>query len=365
MSSVIITVVVVLGIIVAGGFLLYFMGDLFMSLSHKKKDEDAINKKQAEETEELKKRIDALEKSDELKKDPEVATILYNGAVVENYNPNEDEQEVEEEPEEQIEEPETVEEEAEEPVQEAEPAEETEEEEDDTADFIKQRRQELMERLARMQNVQEEEEEPEEEETVDLTEEQPEETTEQETTEVTNVEEQPTVPATTEETFEQAKTDANALANAMTLEELESKLAEEQDRLKANEKELRQCKKEFIPLRRIKRTLESDKKKLQRKEALVAKQKTVLYGVNNYADLDEEKAKKLAEDLDLYDGLKLSVQHCEEVMEKNEDRYPLLEKIFNLLTTQNAEIKEDIKNLQEAIDSLKADDSTDETADAE
>ena len=151
----------------------------------------------------------------------------------------------------------------------------------------------------------------------------------------------------------------------MTLEELESKLAEEQDRLKANEKELRQCKKEFIPLRRIKRTLESDKKKLQRKEALVAKQKTVLYGVNNYADLDEEKAKKLAEDLDLYDGLKLSVQHCEEVMEKNEDRYPLLEKIFNLLTTQNAEIKEDIKNLQEAIDSLKADDTTDETADAE
>ena len=365
MSSVIITVVVVLGIIVAGGFLLYFMGDLFMSLSHKKKDEDAINKKQAEETEELKKRIDALEKSDELKKDPEVATILYNGAVVENYNPNEDEQEVEEEPEEQIEEPETVEEEAEEPVQEAEPAEETEEEEDDTADFIKQRRQELMERLARMQNAQEEEEEPEEEETVDLTEEQPEETTEQETAEETNVEEQPAVPATTEETFEQAKTDANALANAMTLEELESKLAEEQDRLKANEKELRQCKKEFIPLRRIKRTLESDKKKLQRKEALVAKQKTVLYGVNNYADLDEEKAKKLAEDLDLYDGLKLSVQHCEEVMEKNEDRYPLLEKIFNLLTTQNAEIKEDIKNLQEAIDSLKADDTTDETADAE
>ena len=363
MSSVIITVVVVLGIIVAGGFLLYFMGDLFMSLSHKKKDEDAINKKQAEETEELKKRIDALEKSDELKKDPEVATILYNGAVVENYNPNEDEQEVEE-PEEQIEEFETVEEEAEEPVQEAEPAEETEEEEDDTADFIKQRRQELMERLARMQNAQEEEEEPEEEETVDLTEEQPEETTEQDTEE-TNVEEQPAVPATTEEAFEQAKTDVNALANAMTLEELESKLAEEQDRLKANEKELRQCKKEFIPLRRIKRTLESDKKKLQRKEALVAKQKTVLYGVNNYADLDEEKAKKLAEDLDLYDGLKLSVQHCEEVMEKNEDRYPLLEKIFNLLTTQNAEIKEDIKNLQEAIDSLKADDTTDETADAE
>ena len=81
---------------------------------------------------------------------------------------------------------------------------------------------------------------------------------------------------------------------------------------------------------------------------------------------DEEKAKKLAEDMDLYDGLKLSVQHCEEVMAKNEERYPLLEKIFNLLTSQNADIKEDIKAIQEAIDSLKSDDTnTDETADAE
>ena len=139
----------------------------------------------------------------------------------------------------------------------------------------------------------------------------------------------------------------------MSLEELEAKLAEEQERLKANEKELRQNKKEFIPLRRVKKTLESDEKKLRRKEALVAKQKVVLYGVNNYADIDEEKAKKLSEDLDLLDGLKLSVQHCEEVMSKNAERYPLLEKIFNLLSSQNAEIKENIKNLQEAIEKIK------------
>ena len=146
----------------------------------------------------------------------------------------------------------------------------------------------------------------------------------------------------------------------MSLEELESKLAEEQEKLKANEKELRQVKKEFIPLRRVKKTLESDEKKLRRKEALVAKQKVVLYGVNNYADIDEEKAKKLAEDLDLLDGLKLSVQHCEEVMEKNQERYPLLEKIFNLLSSQNTEIKEDIKKLQDAIAQLKdSDDNTD------
>ena len=143
----------------------------------------------------------------------------------------------------------------------------------------------------------------------------------------------------------------------MTLEELESSLADAQEKLKQNEKELRQCKKEFVPLRRVKKTLENDEKKLRRKEALVAKQKVVLYGVNNYADIDEEKAKKLAEDLDLLDGLKLSVQHCQEVMSKNKERYPLLEKIFNLLSSQNAEIKDEIKKLQDAISTLKGEDA--------
>ena len=372
MSSVIITVVVVLGIIVAGGFLLYFMSDLFISLAHKNRDESAISKKQQEETADLKKRVDALEKADQIKKDPEIATILYNGAndgvVVENYNP---EAEAAANAEEEIEETEEETEEipAEESAEELEETEETEEteEDDDTTDFIKQRRQELMERLARMQRAQEETEEVEEDDsTIDLTEEGEE--PESEESEETHVEETPAQDeikdAAKENVYEEVKSDSNALAATLPLEELEAKLAEEQERLKANEKELRKCKKEFIPLRRIKKTLDSDKKKLQRKEALVAKQKTVLYGVNNYADLDEEKAKKLAEDLDLYDGLKLSVQHCEEVMEKNADRYPLLEQIFNLLTSQNAEIKEDIKNLQEAIDSLKADDA-DDTADAE
>ena len=387
MSSVIITVVVVLGIIVAGGFLLYFMGDLFMSLSHKKKDENTIAKRQAEETKALEERINALEKAEEIKKDPEVATILYNGAVVEDYKPSE---EVEEETEEQPEEIEQLEEETEE-VEETQ--EESNEEEDDTTEFIRQRRMELMERLAKMQAQEEvEPAEEAEEDSVDLTEnneEEPaEETAEEETEEVQNEEteevSEEVAEEQTEETpvedeepvtddadqvavYEENKGDVNALASTMSLEELEAKLAEEQEKLKANEKELRQCKKEYIPLRRVKRTLESDVKKLRRKEALVAKQKVVLYGVNNYADIDEEKAKKLEEDLDLLEGLKLSVQHCEEVMEKNSERYPLLEKIFNLLSSQNTEIKDDIRELQEAIDSLKATDTADDdtTADAE
>lgn len=383
MSSVIITVVVVLGIIVAGGFLLYFMGDLFMSLAHKKKDDEAISNKQAKETEELKQRIEALENKDELKKDPEVATILYNGAVVEAYNPDEEAQEENNEETEENEVEETTEEqETEEPVEEteeeAEEEEETEED-DDTSDFIKQRRAELMERLARMQSEQEEAEEEEEteEDVVDLSSEEeaeePAEETEEETTEEHTEENAEEESEEVEEdivreddsavtTYEEAKDSTEGLASTMSLEELESKLAEEQEKLKANEKELRQVKKEFIPLRRVKKTLESDEKKLRRKEALVAKQKVVLYGVNNYADIDEEKAKKLAEDLDLLDGLKLSVQHCEEVMEKNQERYPLLEKIFNLLSSQNTEIKEDIKKLQDAIAQLK---DSDDNADAE
>lgn len=380
-SSVIITIVVVLGIIVAGGFLLYFIGDLLMSLSNKGKDGEAVKNAQLKKQKELESRVKALENNQG--KDNQT-TILYNGAVVESYNPEEENKETE-----PVEEPvvaeepakeEVTEEKTEEPVEE--PVEEekteetteetTEEDEDEASEYIRQRRQELMERLARMQSAEEEEEETETEEdnSVDVTEEAEEPAEEEkteETTEETTEEEKPT-DVVADSKFEEAKVSdeegKNNLANTMTLEELEAKLAEEQDRLKANEKELRQCKKEFLPLRRVKRTLENDEKKLRRKEALVAKQKVVLYGVNNYADIDEEKAKKLAEDLDLLDGLKLSVQHCEEVMSKNEERYPLLEKIYNLLTSQNAEIKGDIKNLQEAIEELKssnADDATEGT----
>ena len=82
------------------------------------------------------------------------------------------------------------------------------------------------------------------------------------------------------------------------------------------EKDLKTNKKEYIPLRRIKKNLEKDELKLRRKEAIVAKQKIMLFGVNNYV-YDEEKEKKLAEDLDLLDGLRLSVQHCEDVMTSN------------------------------------------------
>lgn len=140
----------------------------------------------------------------------------------------------------------------------------------------------------------------------------------------------------------------------MTLKEYEARLEVLKERLKANEKDLKANKKEFLPLARVKKNLDNDKKKLRRREALVAKQKVVLYGVNNYVDIDEEKAKKLAEDLDLLDGLRLSVQHCEEVIAANKERYPILETTNRILTTVNKEIKADIQEVEAAIAKLKA-----------
>ena len=147
----------------------------------------------------------------------------------------------------------------------------------------------------------------------------------------------------------------------MTREELEEKLATLKARLKANEKELSLNKKDFLPLKRVNMTLASDEKKLRRKEALVAKKKVLLYGVNNYVDIDEEKAKELAEELDLLEGLKLSVQHCEEVMKANKDRYPILEKANAILTKNVEDLKADIAEIEARLAEFPDDDSDDDT----
>lgn len=149
---------------------------------------------------------------------------------------------------------------------------------------------------------------------------------------------------------------------AGSVEEYETRLATLKERLTANEKELRKVKKEFLPLRKVARTLESDEKKLRRKEAIVAKQKVVLYGVNNIGDIDEEKAKKLEEDLDILEGFRLSVQHCEEVMAANKDRYPILERTYNILTENNETLKKDIEETENAIAALKLETPVEETA---
>lgn len=167
-----------------------------------------------------------------------------------------------------------------------------------------------------------------------------------------------------EKLYEQAEQQEVKTAPLLTIEEYENRIEVLKIRLKANEKELKVNKKEFIPLRRVRKNLDNDKKKLRRREALVAKQKVMLYGVNNIAEIDEEKAKKLAQDLDLLDGLKISVQHCEEVMEANKERYPILETTYRILTTVSQDLKDDIAECETNIKKLKGitddDSSTDD-----
>ncbi len=147
--------------------------------------------------------------------------------------------------------------------------------------------------------------------------------------------------------------DVVSLYSGETLEQLEARLEVLNERLKENKKDLRENKKEYNPLAKVKKTLEKDKAKLTRKEAIVARQKVILYGVNNYVDIDEEKARKLNEELDLLDGLRLSVQHCEDVMNANKDRFPILEKTNKILKKVNAEILSDIAEVEKAIEQKK------------
>lgn len=137
-----------------------------------------------------------------------------------------------------------------------------------------------------------------------------------------------------------------------TLESLLAQKAQLEERLKDASRELKLNKKEYIPLARIKKTLENDEAKLRRREAIVAKKKIVLFGVTNYV-VDPEKEKELSEDLDQLEALRLSVQHCEEVMTENKDRYPLLESANKILKTTVANIKSDIDVVDQKIAKLQ------------
>lgn len=152
--------------------------------------------------------------------------------------------------------------------------------------------------------------------------------------------------------LEQKPTVQTVEVETESLENLLARRAVLADRLASSEKDLKANKKEYIPLSRIKRNLETDKAKLRRKEAVVAKQKVVLFGVNNYV-VDPEKEKKLSEDLDILEALRLSVQHCEEVMKENEDRYPILEKTNGILTKQVEDLKADIADIDARIAKLQ------------
>lgn len=120
------------------------------------------------------------------------------------------------------------------------------------------------------------------------------------------------------------------------------------EELKEAEKELRINKSEYIPLTRIYKAYERDTDKLRKKEMIVAKQKVALYGVNSNK-VDPSKKEKLDENLQLLTELKDSVSHCDLVISKNKDRYPILERNYNILTRQITRLEEDIDSCNKAI----------------
>lgn len=408
MSTIIINVVIILGIIIAGGFLIFFVGDLLLSIVDPKTDEKRIKNKKRRDAEKMNQDLNKedSEVAEKVRKDEKIAAFLQenetkeperleNGGYVEVFNmdavpvPKAEEQEPVEEDEEEEEE-----------------SEETQEQESDEERRLREAREALEKRkleiLRRLQeNVDEEEEEaeepaeepteePAEESTDDLFEEPAEQLIDESTEEAFEETEEPTVEEPVVEEVEEsveeepvednldeerkaleeeklryqelikeleAKTEAISVAAAagaeaqpvLEKEEYQKRLEEKQEALAANEKELKECKKEFLPLDKVRRTLEKDEKRLRMKEIQVAKQQVLLYGVNNYTDIDSEKEAKLKEDLDLLDGLKKSVEHCKNVMQANKDRLPILEKMYNVLTKQNEEIKADIEHLNEVL----------------
>lgn len=143
--------------------------------------------------------------------------------------------------------------------------------------------------------------------------------------------------------LEEARNTRPAVTIDMTEEECLARLAILEDRLKNVKKDYKINQKEYKPLKKIMKDYERYQTKLRRKDAVVAKKKVDLYGVNNYVDIDKEKAEKLANELELLDGLRLSVSHCEEVINANKERFPILEHTNKILEEQIANIESDIE----------------------
>lgn len=94
-------------------------------------------------------------------------------------------------------------------------------------------------------------------------------------------------------------------------------------------------------------------RKLRKKDMQLANKKISLYGVNNYVDLDKEKAENVLNESELVEGLRLSVSHCEEVINANKDRYPILEHTNNILENQIANLEADIENTKQILEKIR------------
>lgn len=129
----------------------------------------------------------------------------------------------------------------------------------------------------------------------------------------------------------------------------ENRLEVLENELKEVQAELKQNKKDFLPLQKVHKTYARDEVKLRRQEALVVNQKVTAYGVNKKDKLSDDKKAKLDENVKKLKELKESVDSCALIIEQNKDRYPILEKNNKLLTKQVKRLTEDIASVQEAL----------------
>lgn len=381
-NTLILDIFIILGVVIAGSLIFYFIWEGITALSKKKE-----SKSDAENVVEMEKTTDNVAVEDYHLQD----AVATKEDAVEEDKTAENKEELEVISDEEVEE-------------ESEPENSESEEEDEIMarrEFLEQRRQELIRRMQESLENDSEKEEPEETDEDESVEENVEPSEENEVEEVAAEEKEETEQIETVEENREDKSDLEeekaellaekdkyaqmckelevakqALLDSMqnqvptspisyNVEQLKAELEELEAKIKISDKEFKQCKKDFLPLDKVWKKYESYVKKLNRREALVARQKVMLYGVNNYAEIDEERAKKLAEDLDLLDGLKLSVQHCEEVMTKNEERYPLLQKMYEVLKNQNEELKARAKLIKEAIAKLTSESGESENSESE
>lgn len=129
----------------------------------------------------------------------------------------------------------------------------------------------------------------------------------------------------------------------MTEDECLNRIAVLEERLKNAKKDYKTNMKEYRPLKKVMNDLDRYQTKLRRKETVFAKKNVALYGVNNYVDLDKEKQEELEQELELLNGLRTSVTHCEEVIEANKDRFPILERTNKILEEQIAQLESDLE----------------------
>ncbi len=153
--------------------------------------------------------------------------------------------------------------------------------------------------------------------------------------------------------LEEAMTEKEEVSVNMTEDECLARLATLEERLKSAKKDYKTNMKEFRPLQRVMKQYEKYIRKLRKKDAQLANKKISLYGVNNYVDLDKEKAENVLNESELVEGLRLSVSHCEEVINANKDRYPILEHTNNILENQISNLEEDIETTKQILAKIR------------